>query len=634
MKRLPEWNTQGDNGKKAKIITANPIFAQNYLGETQVGPRPPSRAELQQQQTTPSIPSHWQQSWIDAANTVIPLYGFTTGLPAFRTTIFTPGLGMTDFTESRNMRYPSEEEMSVFRSFRDNEIYKKWIGIYMVGEYRERPDLGTRDVEAWINKDKNYPILFRYFNANCFQKLNFFGLSTQPIDRDLKPAYFQEPVQAPQTWKNMMIILFTQAMIENHLWRDAPIIKFEWLSGPPSFSQPTLKELKFATVTFTWLQPSTHGDEVIISILKGYGHMDLLFPNNPSKNAVKFTKKLHDESKFTFFDSYLIGPNLDGFQTWENLLEFCNLVYASYRSELSQKLSPEAFRQLNGDIAEIKTPNYGSIFEAMRGKTRFAIFKMLWQSTVAGNTWLDYFAAKWSYRPVPSIIWPPKGDVALLHEGDNVAREQPAPLMGLEKELYDFMIHHPPYRLHVPKIANFWTLDRRSDEWLEVFEQQWQDYYKWCYNNVIAKMNNPKQYIEPGKQLKNKKGELLTVLDQKGIAQPLINTYPDYGIMDKSPENVGSYWEFAVIALPITKFIYGDEFWPMVTGFIKRVFTEILNALVELARIVLELAWGLIKTGFEIPDLGYFALIAVGIGALVIGGGSFVSQVGTRLAGG
>lgn len=572
-------------------------------------------------------PAHWQQRWIDDANTIIPLYGFTIGFPAFRSTAFVPGLRGTEFPEARNMIYPSSEEISVFRSYRDNAIYKKWLGIYLVGKYRDDPHLGYKDAEEWINEGRNYGLLFRYFNQNCFQMLNFFGLSIQSDEIGVRPAYFSEPIQAPQVWKNMIIILFTQAMIENHFWGNEPIIKFYWKSGPITTSQPTLNKLKFATTTFTWLQPTTNTDESIMTALNGYGYTKLLFPNNPHRNAVELTNRLHLASNTTYFDSYLIGPNLDGFQTWEDLVQFCLLVYASYREEVKTKLSPMRFNAEDGKIENIKKPDYPSIFEAMKGKNVFTRFKMHWQSTVAGDTWLDYYAAKFYHRPLPIEDWPLKGG------GYNVGELVPG---SLEGELWLFMQKYAPYRLHVPKIENFWTLDRRSDEWLQVFERQWDDYYKWCYQNVVAKMNNPKQYIEPGRQFKDKDGKLMTITVH-GKEEPLINTYPDYGIMDKDAhQKSGSYWRWAVIALPITQFIYGQDFWPMVNGFIKEVFTQVINALADIAKFVVNIVWeGLVKPVIpQLPNLGYAALIAVSIGLLVVGGGSFVSEVGTKLAGG
>lgn len=171
--------------------------------------------------------------------------------------------------------------------------------------------------------------------------------------------------------------------------------------------------------------------------------------------------------------------------------------------------------------------------------------------------------------------------------------------------IYDFISTYPPPRLKVPPFS-FEEWKRKTDGWNAVFDEQWRAYFKWARHNAYAqeKLN----WVVPGQQMKNIEGELLYYKDEKGETQPLLNTFPDYGIMDLD-ENYGKGIKYLLPWVAAADWIWGDNFWDFVNGAVRKLFQLVIDALVALYNIL----------GGIFP----FILLGLGLlgGYLVFGGG-------------
>jgi hypothetical protein len=93
--------------------------------------------------------------------------------------------------------------------------------------------------------------------------------------------------------------------------------------------------------------------------------------------------------------------------------------------------------------------------------------------------------------------------------------------------------------------------------------------------------------------MKNSEGELLFIED-KGKKVPLINSYPDYGIMMDDGLGVGRGIRFLIpVTIPFDWF-FGDSFWDFVNGSVAAVFRiiiEVLETLYNIAAGLLPKIW-------------------------------------------
>ena len=74
-------------------------------------------------------------------------------------------------------------------------------------------------------------------------------------------------------------------------------------------------------------------------------------------------------------------------------------------------------------------------------------------------------------------------------------------------------------------------------------------------------------------------------MDDKGKQQPLLNTYPDLGIMDLD-ENYGRSFRFLLPWVAAADWIWGDNFWDFVNGSVRKVFKLVIDALIALYNFV------------------------------------------------
>ncbi|HXU95464.1 MAG TPA: hypothetical protein VFP45_03410 [Candidatus Nitrosotalea sp.] len=145
-----------------------------------------------------------------------------------------------------------------------------------------------------------------------------------------------------------------------------------------------------------------------------------------------------------------------------------------------------------------------------------------------------------------------------------------------------FIMTYPPPRLKVPPFS-FGEWKRKTEGWHRVFEEQWKSYFSWARHNAYAK--DKLNWVFPGEQMKNLEGELLFYLDDKGKQQPLLNTYPDLGIMDLD-ENYGKGFRFLLPWVAAADWIWGDNFWDFVNGAVRKVFKLVIDALIALYNFV------------------------------------------------
>jgi hypothetical protein len=149
---------------------------------------------------------------------------------------------------------------------------------------------------------------------------------------------------------------------------------------------------------------------------------------------------------------------------------------------------------------------------------------------------------------------------------------------------------YPLRALKVPPFS-FGEFTRRTQEWHRLADKQWDDYFLWVVKNVLA--SNAPNWVQPGQQMKNVNGELM-YFEEKGVKYPLINSYPDYGIMVDDGPGVGRGIRFLIpVTIPFDWF-FGDSFWDFINGSVAAVFKliiQVLETLYEVAVSVLPLLW-------------------------------------------
>lgn len=148
--------------------------------------------------------------------------------------------------------------------------------------------------------------------------------------------------------------------------------------------------------------------------------------------------------------------------------------------------------------------------------------------------------------------------------------------------IFDFMLDYPPPRLKVPPFSfSEWT--RKTGGWDRVFEEQWNSYFTWVRHNAYAR--SKLNWVPPGEQMKNVEGELLFYKDDKGQQQPLLNTFPDFGIMDLD-QNYGKGLKYLLPWAAAADWIWGDNFWDFVNGAVRKLFKLVIDALIALYELV------------------------------------------------
>jgi len=217
----------------------------------------------------------------------------------------------------------------------------------------------------------------------------------------------------------------------------------------------------------------------------------------------------------------------------------------------------------------------------------FLTFKDWWKQT-----------AVYAFFENNKPLWPPGWQV----KDDDYERQDDATEMIL-----DFISTYPPPALKVPPFS-FSEWKRLTSGWEEVFELQWNAYFKWAKENAYAR--DAPNYVNPGEQLKNPEGELLWYQDDQGKQQPLLNTYPDYGIMrsgDGGPS--GRVLRFLVPWATAADWIWGDDFWDFISNTARKVFKLVIDALMALYDLA----------GAILPSIAIILAAAAGLYLIVSG---------------
>jgi len=203
------------------------------------------------------------------------------------------------------------------------------------------------------------------------------------------------------------------------------------------------------------------------------------------------------------------------------------------------------------------------------------------------NDWLTYkdwwkSTSEWYLFNGNRPIWPP-GRRALTPEEE-------AAIPEMKKRIRDLIIGNTLRPLKVPPFS-FGEFTRRTQDWEFLFELQWKNYFTWIVKNAAA-MDKP-NWVKPGEQMKNPNGELV-FFEEGGKKYPLINSYPDYGIMVDDGFGVGRGIRFIIpITIPLD-WIFGDSFWDFINGLPSAIFKliiQVLDALYNVAAGLLPVLW-------------------------------------------
>jgi len=198
-------------------------------------------------------------------------------------------------------------------------------------------------------------------------------------------------------------------------------------------------------------------------------------------------------------------------------------------------------------------------------------------------------------------VWPPRQFESFfpLH-----------PLPHIEK-MNNFIMKHPIDRLKVPPI-DFFEMKRQDEGWTQVSNLQWRDYLLWVHANVEAQ--DQPFYSQPFAKLLDKAGKIIPRPDDPH-GNTLINSYPDYGVLD--PDAKGSatrkgFYKLTVWTLA-ADFIWGDNFDAWVVGKSQELFKLVIDTLISLKNLVVDVVgdiWPYILGG---------ALILLTAGGVVLG---------------
>lgn len=268
-----------------------------------------------------------------------------------------------------------------------------------------------------------------------------------------------------------------------------------------------------------------------------------------------------------------------------------------------------------GKLMELKKPNYELAFKRVETLDSIMDFKELWRRTAISNTLLDKIAFWRKEEQRQTEHWPPYIGM------------KDSEIQTLESKLLQFMFAYSPKRLKVPPRESFWTSGEESKTWNEAFEVQWRDYLLWCEHNVPL-WGTP-EFVEPGDQLRDPQGKKLwsPKKDEHGNKMPLINTFPDYGLMDHEDIQTAWYTRIPNFWTTVGSWYWGTDFWTWLGGMVKEIFAKVIQALIDLAKFVL-------KTVGDALGLDWTTVLFLLIGgtaAFFVGGG-LLNEVGQRIA--
>ena len=434
-----------------------------------------------------------------------------------------------------------------------------------------------------------------YLLTNLSSHLNYYGLIPfKDVKDQNSKVYFKDQMpHIPGTFR-MGAILFLLISISNRIESsNAPFIA--WKEGSAKYTSsdlPTLDEWN-ANIPLLLEQNGNFwtfnnsdmkspeavlefwdkNREVILPII--HFHLDMKLGNiaspNKDKNRDTF-KRRNDFLKILRFRNELGQPlfifqffNADTLGKYSDVGDVNQIIslYFFLLVKSIEKLIPNIWDTRQGvaeraiDFIKINPIDIG-----------YLASKFDWYRTI----WLD--TAQWYFYSTNRPPWPPNVDA--FGEDD------------MTKAIFEFMYNNPLAPLKVPPFSfSEWT--RLTAGWLQVANKQWNDYFKWVVENVFA-MKRP-NWVNPGEQMKNPQGELLFYIDPKTREKmPLVNTYPDYGVMEEPGGIIGRGYLLLLPWVGAADWIWGSDFWNFVNNVVSKVFKlviEALKMLYEVARAVL-----------------------------------------------
>lgn len=438
-----------------------------------------------------------------------------------------------------------------------------------------------------LDDHDNYKVIMTYLQENLYEQLNFFGLFDGRVTQNI--IWFEKalPFQ-PDNFRYSSLLFILLTLCQCFESDNAPFLPWKkGTSGANSTEIPNLEEWKSqiplynATNGNFWTTMNgvlkdakevldfwdRHPDvvKIVITFKRNMEMGNITFPNHDTVTD----SPLFRESFLNIFKFQQKGRMIFRFPYWnfENVNKFIDvkLLNTMIRNYLYlmvydvQLLIPNIWSMRQGAIerdvpfSDIRPVDPSSL------KKNFDVYKTWWMQT-----------SQWYFFDINRPLWPP-GRQIIDEKKEN----------DIVNQVFDFIFDHPPPALKVPPF-NFAEWTRRSQGWMDVFEKQWDAYFEWVVENVKAQ-NSP-NWVNPGDQLKNSDGELQWQDGDKKI--PLLNTYPDYGIMSEEGGPFGRNLLFlAPFATPLD-WIWGSDFWSFINGLPKKLFNLVLDVLKTLYKVV------------------------------------------------
>lgn len=193
---------------------------------------------------------------------------------------------------------------------------------------------------------------------------------------------------------------------------------------------------------------------------------------------------------------------------------------------------------------------------------------------------IDYKSHSYFFQNVKAA-WLTTAEWTFFGRNNNyLTQVKVTPDTDFRKMVWEFMQNYPLRPLKVPPF-NFQQWTRQTLGWKKASEEQWDDYFEWVVVNAMAQ--DEPFYSPPGDQLRDKEGNLLWVKPK----DPLLNQYPDYGLLTDVEESwFGPQFKLLMPWTIGADWVWGDKFWDFVNGTVKVIFRKILQALRALANVV------------------------------------------------
>lgn len=426
-----------------------------------------------------------------------------------------------------------------------------------------------------------------YLNENVPDCLNYFGL----VDYKSGQKYFEKKLPYIPNHFLITSTLFILLRLQLHFKNDnAPFLEWKRLSSViVKDNMPSSKEFLAAIPHITaqygnfWIEMNNFLKtplDVHNFLVKNKQIMDEMLHVRAAKKRGELTYEGD-----TYSDNYLVRLgflrilkyNVNGnrfnfplFTDFPVNGAYCNvsevnhycILYLELMYDNLNKILPDIWDSPLGVIHPVLPIGEIKPIDDTYLQKNFQWFKQEWAMTA------EYAFFNRNRAPWPPFV--PESDRKAFPEG------------SANQLIFDFIMTYPPPRLKVPPFS-FTEWQRKTEGWHRVFEEQWNSYFTWARHNAFAQ--NQLNWVPPGEQMKNVEGELLFYKDDRGQDQPLLNTFPDFGIMDLD-QNYGKGIKYLLPWAAAADWIWGDNFWDFVNGAVRKLFKLVIDALIALYNLV------------------------------------------------